>query len=39
VTDGHIVTSRKPDNVPEFTRAMMTLIENGSEAEQLAQRP
>ena len=27
VTDGHIVTSRKPDDVPEFTRALISIIE------------
>lgn len=27
VTDGHLLTSRKPDDVPEFTAALIALIE------------
>lgn len=29
VTDGNIVTSRKPDDVPEFTEALIAAIEQG----------
>ena len=31
VTDGNIVTSRKPDDVPAFTEAVIRLIEKGDE--------
>jgi protease I len=27
VTDGNIITSRKPDDVPEFTQALIEAIE------------
>ena len=33
VTDGNIVTSRKPDDVEPFTNALIDLIENEPEAE------
>ena len=29
VTDGHIVTSRKPDDVPQFTEALIALLAQG----------
>jgi protease I len=33
VTDGHLVTSRKPDDVEAFTDAVIALIETASEGE------
>ena len=39
VTDGNIVTSRKPDDVPQFTDALIALVERAparSEAEATA---
>lgn len=35
VTDGNIVTSRKPDDVEAFTDALMDLVENEPEVEEL----
>jgi protease I len=32
VTDGHIITSRNPDDVPAFTAALIAAIESGPEA-------
>jgi protease I len=33
VTDGNLVTSRKPDDVPEFTEALIRLIEKAPQRE------
>jgi protease I len=38
VTDGHIVTSRKPDDVEEFTSAIIDLIEKAPEVAEIRQR-
>jgi protease I len=35
VTDGNIVTSRNPDDVEAFTGALMDLIENQPEVEEI----
>jgi protease I len=37
VTDGNIVTSRKPDDVEAFTNALIDLIENIPEVEEIRQ--
>jgi protease I len=37
VTDGNIVTSRKPDDVEAFTDALIDLIENEPEVEEIRQ--
>src|SRR4051794_34197040 len=37
VTDGHIVTSRKPDDVEEFTSAIIDLIEKAPEVAEIRQ--
>jgi protease I len=37
VTDGNIVTSRKPDDVEAFTNALIDLIENVPEIEEIRQ--
>jgi protease I len=35
VVDGNIVTSRKPDDVEEFTQAVIGLIENAPEVSEV----
>jgi len=35
VTDGNIVTSRKPDDVEAFTNALIDLIENAPEVTEI----
>jgi protease I len=35
VTDGNIVTSRKPDDVEAFTKALIDLVENMPEVEEI----
>lgn len=35
VVDGNIVTSRKPDDVEEFTRAVVDLVENATEVTEI----
>jgi protease I len=35
VTDGNIVTSRKPDDVEAFTNALIDLIEDEPEVEEI----
>ena len=35
MTDGNIVTSRNPDDVEAFTGALMDLIENQPEVEEI----
>jgi protease I len=37
VTDGNIVTSRNPDDVPAFTEALIALVEQAPEAERRTQ--
>jgi protease I len=37
VTDGNIVTSRNPDDVEEFTAALIELVENAPEVSQIRQ--
>jgi protease I len=37
VTDGNIVTSRKPDDVEAFTNALIDLLENAPEVEEIRQ--
>jgi protease I len=37
VTDGNIVTSRNPQDVPAFTNALIDLIENQAEVEKIGQ--
>lgn len=37
VTDGNIVTSRKPDDVEAFTNALIDLVENMPEVEEIRQ--
>jgi protease I len=37
VTDGNIVTSRNPDDVEAFTGALIDLIENVPEVEEIRQ--
>jgi len=36
VTDGNIITSRNPDDVEEFTSALIDLIQEGTELDQVA---
>jgi len=35
VTDGNIVTSRNPQDVEEFTRAVIDLVENAPEVTEI----
>ena len=35
VTDGNIVTSRKPDDVEAFTNALIDLIQNAPEVQEI----
>jgi protease I len=37
VTDGNIVTSRKPDDVEAFTNAVVALLEDAPEVEEIRQ--